>query len=155
MKVLFVCLGNICRSPTAQGVFEKLLADEWPDAGIEVDSAGTHAYHKGEPPDRRAQRAAAERDIDLSSQRARPVTDEDFLIYDYIVAMDRDNYAVLESRKPEEFAGRLCLFMEFAPDLGREDVPDPYYGGLNGFEHVLDLVTDAAKGLLRHIKSTR
>jgi len=152
MRVLFVCMGNICRSPTAVGVFRRLLEQEAPELEIEVDSAGTHGYHVGQPPDRRAQAAAKARGIDLSRLRARAVSDADFETYDYILAMDRDNYALLRELCPEPQARRLRLLMEFAgPDTGR-DVPDPYYGGANGFERVLDLVEAACRGLLEDVR---
>jgi protein-tyrosine phosphatase len=152
MRVLFVCMGNICRSPTAVGVFRRLLEQEAPDLEIEVDSAGTHGYHVGQPPDRRAQAAAKARGIDLSRLRARALSDADFETYDYILAMDSDNYARLKERCPPPHARRLRLLMEFAgPHAGRE-VPDPYYGGATGFEHVLDLVEKACRGLLEEVR---
>lgn len=154
-KILFVCLGNICRSPTAQGVFEKLIDDEKLANRFFVDSAGTHAYHVGEPPDRRSQEAALRRGIDLSKQRARRVADGDFHQFDYIVAMDADNYASLASSCPVEHQGKLSLFMQHAPELKLTSVPDPYYGGLSGFEKVLDLVEAAAAGLLERIRQEK
>lgn len=151
-RVLFVCLGNICRSPTAQGVFEKLLADNGLAGRVEVDSAGTHAYHQGEPPDERAQMEAARRGVDLSGQRARAVTEQDFERFDYILAMDGSNLSILQSRCPPQFRQRVRLFLEFAGDLDETDVPDPYYGGQHGFERVLDLVEAGARGLLADIE---
>ncbi|RME80812.1 MAG: low molecular weight phosphotyrosine protein phosphatase [Caldilineae bacterium] len=151
IKVLFVCLGNICRSPTAQGVFEKLIAEAGLDDHIYVDSAGTSSYHVGESPDPRAQRAARKRGIDLSRQRSRQVVPGDCREFDYILAMDRDNLRALRRTCPEA-RDRMHLFLDFAPHLGVRDVPDPYYGGSRGFEHVLDLIEEAGRGLLEHIK---
>ena len=151
-SVLFVCMGNICRSPTVEGVFRQFVTRELPDLRIEIDSAGTHSYHVGEPPDPRAQRAAARRGIDLSALRARRVTPEDFERFDLVLAMDPLNVAVMEEFCPPEYRERLRLFLEFAPELGRQDVPDPYYGGSNGFEYVLDLAEQASAGLLTHLK---
>ena len=152
MKILFVCLGNICRSPTAEGVLRTLAAREAPEVGIEVDSAGTAAYHSGEPPDLRTRQAAARRGYDLSRQRARIVEPADFERYDLILAMDRENLRVLRERAPAHAQHRLRLFLEFAPDTGLKEVPDPYYGGPNGFEEVLDLVEAATRGLLAHLR---
>jgi protein-tyrosine phosphatase len=153
-RVLFVCMGNICRSPTAEGVFRKLLSERAPELDVQVDSAGTHAYHVGEPPDPRAQRAAERRGVDLSSQRARRVTEQDFAHFELVLAMDELNHATLLETCPPEYRGRVRLLLDFAPHLQRSDVPDPYYGGSNGFEHVLDLVEEAATGLLEHLRRT-
>jgi protein-tyrosine phosphatase len=147
-RVLFVCLGNICRSPTAEGVFRHLLEQEAPELQVEVDSAGTADYHIGDPPDSRSQRAALGRGIDLSDARARRVTVEDFTRFDLILAMDRGNLRTLEAMRPERSHARLQLFLEYAPELGRLEVPDPYYGGASGFEEVLDLAAAASRGLL-------
>ena len=152
MKILFVCLGNICRSPTAEGVVRTLAAREAPELAIEVDSAGTAAYHTGEPPDPRTRQAAARRGYDLTRQRARIVEPADFERFDLILAMDRENLRVLRQRAPAQARERLRLFLEFAPEAGPQDVPDPYYGGPNGFEEVLDLVEAAARGLLAHLR---
>ena len=152
MKILFVCLGNICRSPTAAGVVRTLAAREAPELSIEVDSAGTAAYHVGEPPDPRTRQAAARRGYDLSALRARIVEPADFERFDLIVAMDRENLRVLRQRAPPAAHERLRLLLEFAPEAGPEDVPDPYYGGPNGFEEVLDLIEAAARGLLAHLR---
>jgi protein-tyrosine phosphatase len=148
MRILFVCMGNICRSPTAEGVFRRLVREREPGLVIEIDSAGTHDYHVGEPPDSRAVAAAARRGIDLRGLRARQVEDRDFESFDLIVAMDRLNREALIDRAPAEFHDRIRLFMEFAGDAGVTDVPDPYYGGPPGFEQVLDLSEEAAAGLL-------
>ena len=153
-RVLFVCMGNICRSPTAEGVFRKLLQEKAPDLDVQVDSAGTHAYHVGDPPDPRAQRAAERRGVDLSGQRARRVTERDFGHFELVLAMDELNRVTLLDICPQEYRERVRLLLEFAPQLGRADVPDPYYGGANGFEHVLDLVEEAAAGVLAHLRAT-
>jgi len=150
-SVLFVCMGNICRSPTAEGVFRKVVEDAGMADAVRIDSAGTHAYHKGEPPDRRAQAAALNRGYTLSSLRARRVCDQDFTEFDYIVAMDDDNLSVLEELATEEASSSLVLFLEFS-DSRESEVPDPYYGGASGFERVLDLVEEASSGLLEHIR---
>jgi protein-tyrosine phosphatase len=152
VNVLFVCMGNICRSPTAQGVFERLLAEANLSELVGTDSAGTHAYHVGEPPDKRATEAAARRGVDLTRQRARRVAPEDFEGFDYVLVMDRSNYDDLLALSPPEHAAKLRLFLEFAPGLGIDEVPDPYYGGVTGFERVLDLIEEAADGLLADIR---
>ncbi|MEN8220147.1 MAG: low molecular weight protein-tyrosine-phosphatase [Pseudomonadota bacterium] len=149
IKVLFVCMGNICRSPTAEGVFTQMVAGEHPQ--IVVDSAGTHDYHIGEPPDLRSQNAALKRGIDLSGLRARQVTQADFTEFDYILAMDRYNYQILQSLCPQGQKHKLHLFLGYAPKLNTREVPDPYLGGQDGFEHVLNLVETASRGLLTEI----
>ncbi|MDQ1243203.1 MAG: low molecular weight protein-tyrosine phosphatase [Pseudomonadota bacterium] len=151
MRILFVCMGNICRSPTAEGVFRRLVAERVPGAEIEVDSAGTHDYHVGDPPDPRSIAAAARRGVDLRQLRARLIRDEDFERFDLIIAMDRLNRETLLERSPAPFRERIRLFMEFASDPEVEDVPDPYYGGAPGFERVLDLAEEAAAGLLDEV----
>jgi len=145
-------MGNICRSPTAQGVFTKLVIEEGLSHQIEIDSAGTHAYHLGEPPDRRARETARRRGIDLSRQRARRALAEDFELFDYVLAMDRDNLSALAALCPPGYEERLRLFMDYAPHLEIREVPDPYYGGANGFEAVFDMVDEAARGLLEAIR---
>jgi protein-tyrosine phosphatase len=152
VKVLFVCMGNICRSPTAHGVFRELVAREGLADLIEIDSAGTHAYHVGEPPDRRAQETALRRGIDMSDLRARRAESEDFHEYDYVLAMDQDNYHGLSRICPDGMHERIQMFMDFAPEMRTREVPDPYYGGASGFEHVFDLVEAAAAGLLAEIR---
>ena len=153
IKVLFVCMGNICRSPTADGVFKHLVEKAGLSEQIYIDSAGTHSYHIGHPPDSRSQAAALRRGIDLSDLRARKVKPEDFAEFDYVLAMDRDNYRDLQSICPPEQADKLHLFLEFAPNLDTREVPDPYYGrGQEGFEHVLDLIEVASQGLLADIR---
>ncbi|MCG8434079.1 MAG: low molecular weight phosphotyrosine protein phosphatase [Gammaproteobacteria bacterium] len=152
-KVLFVCMGNICRSPTAEGVFRQLVQTEMPELVVKIDSAGTHAYHTGEPPDKRSQRAARLRGIDLSDIRARRVHEGDFVEFDYVLAMDESNFADLHVMCPAEYRSKLRLFMEFASAPNDLNVPDPYYGGANGFERVLDLVESASKGLLKEVQN--
>ena len=155
IRVLFVCLGNICRSPTAEGVLRQLVSVEAPRLDIEIDSAGTAAYHVGDPPDARSQRAALGRGIDLSRLRARQVARRDFLRFDWILAMDRANLRYLEGMRPAESPARLRLFLEFAGDLEDFEVPDPYDGGNAGFERVLDLTTVAARGLIEELRKGR
>jgi protein-tyrosine phosphatase len=152
VKVLFVCMGNICRSPTAQGVFARHVAETNLTEVIEIDSAGTHAYHVGEPPDSRASEAARRRGVDLSDQKARRVQETDFESFDYVLAMDESNYEDLASLCLPEHRVKLHLFLDFAPELGTREVPDPYYGGTTGFERVLDLIETASAGLLARIR---
>lgn len=155
IRVLFVCMGNICRSPTAEGVFRHLVAQHGLSGQVEIDSAGTHDYHLGAPPDARAQAAAARRGYDLSALRARQVTAADFTRFDYLLAMDEDNLAILQRQCPETHRDRVRLFLDFAEGVSLREVPDPYYGGPQGFEEVLDLAENAAGGLLHHIKNIK
>ena len=150
VKVLFVCMGNTCRSPTAEGVFRYKVAQANLQDHISIDSAGTHAYHVGNPPDARAQDAALKRNIDLSSQRARRVNADDFSSFDYVIAMDDSNKRDLLTICPAGFEDRIHLFLDFA-EGNETEVPDPYYGQGRGFEIVLNLVEDAADGLLARI----
>ena len=152
ISILFVCMGNICRSPTAEGVFRHHVSAAGLDARIEVDSAGTHAYHVGEPPDRRARAAAERRSISLADIRARRVHPDDFERFSYIIAMDQDNLAMLKEQSELAHREKLRLFLEFSSGPETE-VPDPYYGGATGFERVLDLVEDASRGLLNELRS--
>ncbi len=152
VSILFVCMGNICRSPTAQAVFESLVKQRGYADRIDIDSAGTHAYHIGEQPDSRSQAAAMVRGIDMSSQRARRVETSDFERFDYILAMDKSNLSDLKRMASPSQRKRLFLFMDFAKEQGIKEVPDPYYGGSHGFERVLDLVESASEGLFAHIK---
>ena len=149
--ILFVCLGNICRSPTAEGVLRHLLIEEAPELNVEIDSAGTADYHVGDPPDPRTRRAALRRGIDLSGLRARRVVPGDFSKFDLILAMDRQNLRDLISLRPAASIARLRLFMEYASDPCLE-VPDPYYGDESAFERVLDLTTLAARGLVAELR---
>jgi protein-tyrosine phosphatase len=146
-RVLFVCMGNICRSPTAEAVVRE-FARRQSGLLLEVDSAGTHGYHRGDPPDERAIEAARRRGFDLSMLRARVIEAADFERFDLVLAMDTAVHDRLRGIAPRVHAGRVKLFLEFAPALGRRDVPDPYYGGAAGFEEVLDLVEEGARGLL-------
>jgi len=146
-SVLFVCMGNICRSPTAEGVFRHAVNEAGLAEKITADSAGTHAYHVGNPPDRRAMAAAERRGVSLSGLRARKVSDSDFEEFDYVIAMDEENRMQLLEQAPEEHQGKVQLFLSFVDSIETE-VPDPYYGGAAGFERVLDLVEEASKGLL-------
>lgn len=155
VRVLFVCLGNICRSPTAHGVFARMVAQRKLADIIEVDSCGTGGWHVGEPPDARATAEARKRGYDLSPLRARQVHSTDFQRFDYILAMDQMNLADLQAMCPTTYPGRLDLFLSFAGSAPETDVPDPYYGGERGFAHVLDLVEQASAGLLTEISSAR
>ncbi|MCO6453378.1 MAG: low molecular weight phosphotyrosine protein phosphatase [Caldilineales bacterium] len=155
VRVLFVCLGNICRSPTAQAVFEYKVRAAGLEGAIEIDSAGTSAYHIGEQPDRRAQLTARRRGIDMSGQRSRQVSRIDCERFDYILAMDSDNLYDLRRLCSPEQSHKLARFLDFAPQAGIRDVPDPYYGGSSGFENVFDLIEMAADGLLADIVQTR
>ena len=152
VKVLFVCLGNICRSPTAHGVFEHMLSREGLADRVSVESAGTGASHVGHSPDRRSQAAAKSRGFDLSHIRARKVDDSDFEEFDYILAMDKSNLTNLESRSPEAFLPKISLFLSFGRGQNVIEIPDPYYGGVRGFDTVLDLVESGCNSLIEYIK---
>ncbi|HET8700258.1 MAG TPA: low molecular weight protein-tyrosine-phosphatase [Nitrococcus sp.] len=152
IRVLFVCMGNICRSPTAEGIFRHLVKSSGVAHLIETDSAGTHDYHIGRPPDPRAMAAAARRGIDIGDLRARMVDDLDFSSFDWILAMDSSNLAWLQARAPAESRERIHAFLDFAPALMECEVPDPYFGSRDGFDYVLDLVEEAARGLLQAIR---
>ena len=153
VSVLFVCMGNICRSPTAQGIFRNLVQEAGLEEFIEVDSAGTHAYHVGNPPDQRAQETAQGRGLELSDLARPQVCQEDFERFDYILAMDEDNRYSLSLVCPLEHQEKLGRLMEYAPHWGEREVPDPYYGGDQGFEQVFDMVEAACQGLLEEIRS--
>lgn len=153
VRVLFVCLGNICRSPMAEGVFRKMVDDAGFAEHVEVDSAGTHAYHTKEPPDPRAQEAAARRGVDIGRLRGRQATAEDFRRFDYVLAMDHENHANLRALCPAGQEHKLRLFLEFAVTATERAVPDPYFGGVSGFDRVLDLIEDAAQGLLADVRA--
>lgn len=153
IKVLFVCMGNICRSPTAEGVFTHLVESQGTRDRFMIDSAGTHAYHVGEEPDGRAQQTAQKRGIDLSFIRARKFARNDFEMFDHILAMDHDNYAILMDAAPPEHQSKVKQFLDYAPERDESDVPDPYYGGQNGFDHVFDLVEDASQGFYKSVIS--
>jgi len=156
VKILFVCMGNICRSPTAEGYFQHIVEEAGLGDKIKTDSAGTHAYHIGSPPDKRAQAAAKNRGINLSALRGRKVENSDFTKFDYVLAMDDSNFSDLQAvaaRSTNGSADNLFMFLNFAEHFSESEVPDPYYGGDQGFEHVLDLIEDASKGLLQDIKN--
>jgi protein-tyrosine phosphatase len=154
MRILFVCMGNICRSPTAQGVIEQIARTRAPELEIEFDSAGTHGYHVGQPPDQRTQAAAAARGYDLSAQRARQVDIDDFDRFDLVLAMDENNLAHLRRLAPTQTHSRIRLLLEYV-DGDQHEVPDPFYGSDIGFERVLDLVEAAAEGLLASLRVAR
>lgn len=151
-SVLFVCMGNICRSPTAHGVFQHKVKAAGLVKWLKVDSAGTHNYHPNSPPDKRAQAHAAQRGYDLSGLRARQIQDKDFERHDMILVMDWDNLAELEERCPAKHRTKLRRLTEFCMSHDSEIVPDPYYGDAQGFDNVLDLVEDACEGLLQHVR---
>ena len=152
-SVLFVCMGNICRSPTVEAVFRAALEQQRLDDRIHVDSAGTGDWHIGSPPDMRAIQAARRRGYDLTALRARQVEATDFSRYGWILAMDETNLRALKSMRPPSFAGHLGLLLDFVPELGLREVPDPYYGGREGFDHVLDLAEAASAALIRQLSA--
>ena len=152
VSVLFVCTGNICRSPTAEGVFRHLVQVHGLTKDITVDSAGTHSYHIGEPPDDRTVEAAVRRGYDMNGQTARRIRENDFHTFDLVLAMDRGHLRMLTDMAPGDTYERVKLFLSFAPGDAGLDVPDPYYGGAKGFEQVLDLVEAGSKGLLEAIQ---
>ena len=151
--ILFVCMGNICRSPTAEGVFRARAEQAGMAGALHIDSAGTHAYHVGSKPDPRSTDHAARRGVDLSTQRARQVAAEDFAVFDHLYAMDKDNLARLSAACPPEHRHKLGLFMQFAARSDADEVPDPYYGGGKGFDLVLDYIEDASDGLLAALRA--
>ena len=152
VSVIFVCMGNICRSPTAEAVFRKAVDEAGLSDKFMIDSAGTIDYHAGKAPDTRAQRAAQRRGYDMSGLRARLVEEGDFYRFDYVLAMDKENLSVLQRLAPLDSETKAQLFLEYARNHSVREVPDPYYGGSDGFERVLDMVEDAAEGLLQHIR---
>ena len=156
-RVLFVCMGNICRSPTAEAVFRHQVTAAGFENAIHIDSAGTHDYHIGAPPDARAQKAAAQRGYDATELRARQVDETDFEVFDYILAMDKANLAILERECPPQYSHKLGLLMQYSERYseGVEEVPDPYFGGNQGFEHVLNMVEEAGRGLLIRLRSEK
>ena len=151
LKVLFVCSGNICRSPTADGVFRHLIVQAGLQNKVLVDSAGTLDYHVGSPPDRRSVRAAARRGYEIGALRARELAIADYADFDYLLAMDREHLAIMQSSAPPEYQEKIALMLDFSDRYRGNEVPDPYYGGPQGFEHVLDLIEDGATGLLSEI----
>lgn len=153
-SVLFVCLGNICRSPTAHGVLEQMVKAEKLDHHIIVDSCGTGAWHIGQPPDDRTQKIAQLKGYDLAHLRARRIDASDFENFDYILAMDTRNLAEIIKKAPPDYSGRIQLFLDFSPDKNLMEVPDPYYGGNDGFERVFNLVELTCKNLLSELKKS-
>jgi len=152
--VLFVCMGNICRSPTAAGVFRAAAHQAGLAGRIRVDSAGLGDWHAGSPPDRRAIQAARRRGYDLTALRARQVAVEDFTRFGWILAMDESNLRGLTAMRPQDYGGHLGLLLDFAPELGVREVPDPYYGGPAGFDRVLDLIEASTARLLERLRPT-
>jgi len=152
IKVLFVCMGNICRSPSAEGVFVTSINNKQLANVFEVDSAGTHAYHVGDAPDLRAQKAARDRGVELKHLKARKVNGADFESFDHILVMDDENHAVLTDICPEQHKHKIRHFLDYAPQLQQREVPDPYYGGAYGFERVLDLVEAASEGFIQTLQ---
>ena len=152
VSVLFCCMGNICRSPTAEGVFRRRVAEAGLEERIRIDSVGTHSYHVGHAPDARSQAAALARGYDLGNLRARQIAQQDFVAFDYILAMDEDNLAELVRVAPPEYRSKPVLFMDYSPDQTGSAVPDPYYGEAAGFEQVLDMAEAGCAGLLTAIK---
>lgn len=152
IKIVFVCTANICRSPMAQGIFQGLIESEGLRRRFKVDSAGTHVSQAGASPDKRAQQVTLAHGVDIGWIRARNIRKSDFSSYDYIVAMDLQNMRALEQQLPEGFCGKLSLMLDFAPEFGESEVPDPYYGNLAGFEHVFQMLEIATRGLLGQIR---
>ncbi|MDE2090598.1 MAG: low molecular weight phosphotyrosine protein phosphatase [Gammaproteobacteria bacterium] len=150
-SILFCCMGNICRSPTAEGVFRKIHLEMAPQLKLHIDSAGTHDYHVGQPPDKRAIAAARLRSIDISAHRGRMVTADDYSQFDFILAMDNANLSQLHLLRPDASSAKLSLLLEFAEECELTEVPDPYYGGTTGFEQVLELTQQGSIGFLRHL----
>jgi protein-tyrosine phosphatase len=151
ISVLFVCLSNICRSPMAEGVFRQVVADAGLSDRFHIDSSGTGSWHVGRPPDLRAQQALAARGIDISAQRARQFTRDDFKTFDLVLAMDRSNHDRLFRLAPDVYEPNLWLFMKYAPEMGVCEIPDPFFGGAEGFDYVLNLIEVASRGLLGSI----
>jgi len=155
IRVLFVCLGNICRSPTAEGVFRDLVAREGLSDKINTDSCGTSGWHRGNPPDGRARQEAARRSINIDDLKSRETRDSDFADFDFIIAMDTNNYDTLHAMSPAKYSDKIHMFLAFAPSVAETEVPDPYYGGADGFANVFDMINTASNGLLAHIRDTR
>jgi protein-tyrosine phosphatase len=152
-RLLFVCLGNICRSPMAEGVFRRVAEEQGVLDRFEIDSAGLGNWHAGQAPDARAQQAAGNRGIDISGQSARQLTGADYARFDLLLAMDSANYEELTQLAPKEARHKIRQFLDFAPQTGTRDVPDPFFGGSEGFDHALDLIEAGARGLLADLLS--
>ncbi len=152
ISVMFVCTGNICRSPSAHGVFRDLVEKESLSKHFIIESSGTQSYHAGEPPDSRSSQVALQRGYDLSDLRAQQLKSSDFETFDYLLAMDEGHYRNMMASCPSKHHEKVMMFLQFAPEFKEIDVPDPYYGGEHGFDHVLDLVESACKGILQHVK---
>ena len=155
IKVLFVCMGNICRSPTAEGVFTHLVYSQKIAPLFQIDSAGTHAYHIGDAPDLRSQKTALNRGIDISHLRGRKVIFGDFDDFDFILAMDDANHSILMNACPTQHQHKISHFLSFAPQLKTREVPDPYYGGAQGFDRVFDMIEAASEGFLNHLRAEK
>lgn len=153
-NILFVCMGNICRSPSAEGFFARALAGSAYADQVSIDSAGTHGYHVGQPPDSRAVETAQGFGVDISGLRARKVSADDFDRFDLIVAMDQDNLAELTARQPAGSRARLVAMMDFHPEPRPDEVPDPYYGGMSGFRYMCELLDAATRGLLEEVEGS-
>lgn len=151
-KILFVCMGNICRSPSAEGVFRDMVKEHNLSQFFYIDSCGTHGYHTGQAPDSRSQHAAMRRGIDISQQTARTIEQNDFNRFDYILVMDNHNRSFLQSMADEVYLNKIHLFLEYAENCKLIEVPDPYFGGEEGFEIVLDLLQQASIGLIKHLQ---
>jgi len=154
-KVLFVCTGNICRSPTAEGVFRHMLHKEGMDKWVHADSVGLQGYHIGNPPDHRSQQIAGKRGYSLSGLRARRLNKNDFENFDLILAMDKGHLEHMRRHCPPEYSERIRLFMAYAPHNQHDEVPDPYYGSIHDFEFVLDLIEEGSKGLIEALKNNK
>ena len=152
-KVLFICMGNICRSPTAHGVFRQLVKNKGYEEKILTDSAGTHAYHVGNAPDNRSIATALKHNIDINDLKARQVHESDFEYFDYLLVMDEHNYSLVNDACPAEYKAKVGYFLDFARQTAIKEVPDPYYGEGDGFERVFNMIEDASEGLLEHIVS--
>jgi len=152
-KVLFICMGNICRSPTAHGVFRQLVKNKGYEEKILTDSAGTHAYHVGNAPDNRSIATALKHNIDINDLKARQVHESDFEYFDYLLVMDEHNYSLVNEACPAEYKTKVGYFLDFARQTAIKEVPDPYYGEGDGFERVFNMIEDASEGLLEHIVS--
>lgn len=153
VSVLMVCMGNICRSPMAEGIFRREIAKAGLQDAVMIDSAGTHSYHIGEPPDARAQKAISRRGVDISGLRGRQVADADFEKFDYILAMDEGNLGILRRNAPPHALEKVRLLLSYSSKFPDREVPDPYYGGASGFEENLDMIEDAVAGLIEDIRA--